>query len=120
MRREDISEYLRAIPDEEFLVILEQVFRAKQPNPEESPYNRNHYFRGIAESRLESTPGEPETWGPWSVEAVAYINRVVYPEGTGPDWGFCQFGTCTVCGTKARSNVKSGVCPICGGEVELS
>jgi hypothetical protein len=116
----ELIERLKSLPDAEFLAILQEVFRWRQPNAEENGYNRNHYFLGTASSLRESDDGEPERWASWSIEAVAYIDRDVYPEGAGPDWGYCQFGTCQSCQIHVRSNVKNGICPICGSNVYMS
>jgi hypothetical protein len=116
----ELIERLKSLPDAEFLAVLQEVFHRRQSNAEENDYNRNQYFLGTASSLRESDDGEPERWAPWSIEAVAYIDRDAYPEGVGPDWGFCQFATCQACQMPVRSNVKNGICPVCGSKVYMS
>jgi hypothetical protein len=115
-----LIDHLKSLPDAEFLATLQEVFRSRQPNPEERGYTRNQYFLGTATSVRESEEGEPEVWEPWSLAAVAYRDREEYRDGVGPDWGFCQFGTCETCQMPVRSNVKHGICPICGTKVSMT
>lgn len=113
-----ISRFLAALPDEQLLTVLQEVFKTKRPNPEEDEYSRNRFFLGTADSLLDDAT--PPAWGPWSIMAVAYPDRDVLAEGFGPDWGFCQSGTCGECGTNVRSNEKRGVCPICFNNVYMT
>lgn len=107
--------------DAELREILAEVCRSRRPNPEEDEYNRNCFFLGTASSLLENEPDKAERWGPCRLHAVAYVDHDEYPDDhPGPDWGFCQFGTCGGCGTDVRSNYKRGVCPICGTEVTMT
>ncbi len=119
MKRSELIRTLEHMPDEELLAILEQVFAKRQPNPESRAYNRNVFYLGTAASYLESEVNEPERWSDWEHVAVAYLDRDEYPQGKGPDYGFCQFATCS-CGTKLRSNVKKAICPICGAKNNLT
>ncbi len=118
MKRDEVTAYLVRVPMEELLAVLQEVFEARTPNPEEAAYNRNRFFLGTASSVLGSE--ERQDWGPWEIHAVAYIDRDEHPEGLGPDWGFCEFGTCESCGTHVRSNVKRGICPVCGDRVSMT
>ncbi len=119
-----VVELLTTLPDEDLLAVLQAVFKVKRPNPEEDAYNQNCYFLGSASRLLASEEGEPERWEPWEIEAVAYIDRAAYPnillDDNGPDYGFCQGGTCQSCGMTVRSNVKHGICPICGNKVYMT
>ena len=54
------------------------------------------------------------------VEAVASPDPSHYGESLGPDWGLCQFGVCGTCGVGARSNVKNGICAVCGATVFMT
>lgn len=117
--------FLGSIPDEEMLDLLRQVFARRTPNPEEAAYCRTRYFLGTASSMLddESDPeADPsvQQWGAWEIEAVAYPDPDHYGSAFGPDWGFCEGGTCLTCTTKVRSNVKYGLCPICGAKVFMT
>jgi rubrerythrin len=115
---------LRTIPDEDLLAILQAVFEVKRPNPEEDAYNQNCYFLGTASRLLASLEGESEHWKPWKIEAVAYIDHEAYPNtssgNNGPYYGFCEGGACQNCGMAMRSNVKHGICPICGNKVYMT
>ena len=110
-----VVEYLRSLPPEALVTVLQQVFATSLPFPLEKEFLRNRFFLGVASSRRER--GEPEKWGSWQVEAVAYPD----PEfpGRGPS-GLCNSSVCGECGVGVRSNDKSGVCPICGAVVGLS
>jgi hypothetical protein len=124
MTHEDVVNFLKQAPDGQLLAILEEVFKAKRPQPEEERFSRTRYFLGTADSQLESEEGESERWGKWQLGAVAYIDYEHYGGreewGYGPDYGFCQFGTCQGCGTRVRSNSKHGVCPVCALEVYMT
>jgi hypothetical protein len=117
-----IIEFLKQAPDEQILDILEEVFKNRRPNPEEDEHIRNKYFLGTASSTL-SDAGE---WEPWDIDAVAYPDREAYDlgatlgQGVGPDWGFCQSGTCLSCGISVRSNLKHGICPVCNEKVYMT
>lgn len=119
MNRQEVVEILRALPDEELLTVLQEVFEGRQPYPLEAAWHRSRFFLGIAGSQRESDEGKPERWAAWEIRAAAYVARDEYPEGNGPDWGFCQHGTCPDCGTEVSSNVKLGICPICGAAVGM-
>ena len=119
MNRENAIEYLQTLPVEEFVAVLQQVFQNRQPAPEEATYCRNCFFLGTAWSDLESEKDEPTRWGPWTIESVAYPNQE-FNVGLGPNYGLCQVGTCGACGIEVRSNVKQGLCPICGAEVYMT
>lgn len=109
--------------DEELIYVLQNVFAHKTPNAEEAEFNRNKYFLGTASSIMEDEQDDPAMpkWGPWQIEAVGYIDRDQYPgDDLGPDYGFCQFGTCSNCRTHVRSNVKHAICPICDNKVYLT
>ncbi len=63
----------------------------------------------------------PVEWEPWKFEAVAYVDPEHYGEGhLGPDWGFANEGKCESCGSWVRSNVKRGLCSICGSKVYMT
>jgi hypothetical protein len=115
-----LVEQLLRVPVEELVAVLRDVFDARQPWPEEAAYYRNRFFLGIASSELVSDEGEPERWGPWELDAVAYPDPAHYGGSPRPDWGLCQSGTCVGCGAGARSNVKNGVCAICGTAVYVT
>ena len=115
-----IADALKSLPDEQFLALLEEVFSSRRPNPEEDRFDQNRYFLGTSSRLLESDEGEPDKWGPWKFEAVAYLDRNHYPAGNGPNYGFCQFGACSTCGIRVRSNVKNAVCPICSTKVSMT
>lgn len=119
--RDKIVAYLSRCSDPELREILFAVFQNRKPNPEEDEYNKNCFFLGTASSLLESNQGEPAHWGTWRIEAVAYVNQEEYGKDVlGPEWGFCQFGSCQSCGMEVRSNLKHGVCPVCGSKVSMS
>jgi hypothetical protein len=120
VERHRIADALRSLPDEQLLAVLQEVFSFRRPNPEEDRFNQNRYFLGTSSRLLESGEGEPDKWGSWKFEAVAYIDRNHYPAGNGPDYGLCQFGACSTCGIRVRSNVKNGVCPICSTKVSMT
>jgi len=52
-------------------------------------------------------------WSDWRKEAIGYLDKVEYPEGLGPNHGFCQYGICDSCKTEIKSNVKHAICPVC-------
>src|SRR5665213_1112889 len=106
-----VTNYLRELPVERLAAILQVVFQAKQPFPEEARFCRNRFYLGTATSDLESEEKEPERWSPWVLKAVASVDQ------EGPDWGLCQSGSCGICGTEVRSNIKNAICPICVGDV---
>jgi hypothetical protein len=119
--RDKIVEYLSRCSDSELREILLAIFQTRKPNPEEDKYSKNCFFLGTASSLLESSDEETEHWGNWKIEAVAYVDREEYGEdGLGADWGFCQFGECQFCEISVRSNLKHGVCPVCGSKVSMS
>lgn len=120
MNRQKVIEYLRQSPVEELVAVLQAVFKDRQPAPEEESFCRNRFFLGTAWSELESDEGQPHRWGPWDVDAVAYPDPDEYGESLGPDYGLCQSGTCTGCGFEVRSNVKRGLCAICGAGVNMT
>jgi len=121
MQQDEVVEFLKNLADEQLLAILQKVFTTKRPNQEEDRYNKNRFFLGTASSLLESEHDQPERWGDWNLEAVAYPDPAHYgPDGLGPDWGFCEGGTCDVCHTQVRSNVKHGICPICHSKVYMT
>ena len=115
-----IVDLLRMLPDEHLLAVLHEVFTTRQPNPEEQAYNQNCYFLGTASRSRADAPEHAVVWEPWEIQAVAYLDRDTYTATYGPTWGFCQFGVCTACGTTVRSNVKRGICPICGAKVSMT
>jgi hypothetical protein len=122
--RDKIIGYLSQCSNLELRELLFAVFQTRRPNPEEDEYNKNCFFLGTASSLLESSEGEPEHWGDWKIEAIAYVDREEPGEsaedGLEPDWGFCQFGKCQSCAMAVRSNLKHGICPICGSKVSMS
>jgi hypothetical protein len=120
MDRDAVGDYLSELPVEELVAVLRKVFETRQPMPEEASFCRNRFFLGIAWSELLSDRGEPETWAPWRVEAVAYPDPSEYGESLGPDYGLCQEGTCATCSVAVRSNVKHGLCPVCNSSVYMS
>jgi hypothetical protein len=120
MDRHQLTQHLLALSDADLLNVLEQVFQHRRPNPEEDHFNHNCYFLGTASQMLTSESDEPEIWGKWEHEAVAYKNRTAYPDTFEPNEGFCQFGTCQQCSTAVRSYVKKAICPICGTPVYLT
>lgn len=108
-----IVDSLVSLPCEELLEILGRVFATQHPNPEEDEYHPNRYFLGTS-----TQVSDPATTRPvWEVQAVAYPPSSA---GLGPDWGFCQFGQCRGCGSLVRSNVKRGICSVCGTDVEMT
>lgn len=119
--RDKVVEYLSQCSDPELREILFAIFQTRRPNPEEDKYNKNCFFLGTASSLLESSDEEAEPWDTWKIEAVAYVDEEEYGEDVlGTDWGFCQFGECQFCGISVRSNLKHGVCPVCGSKVSMS
>lgn len=120
MERKELAEELRRLPVEGLVAVLRDVFATRGPFPEEAAFCRNTFFLGAASSDLESGDGEPERWGPWKIEAVAPPDPSHHGDSLGPDWGLCQSGGCGACGVKARSNVKNGLCAVCGATVNLT
>ena len=120
MNDDDAVQYLSNLPDERLVDVLRRVFVVKQPAPEESAFCRNRFYLATAWSYLESDEGEPQRWGPWQFQAVAYVDPAEWGESLGPDYGLCQEGSCGTCGTRVRSNVKQGLCPICGARVYMT
>jgi len=120
MDRKQISEYLRQLPVEELVAVLRDVFETRCPFPEEAAFCRSRFFLGVACSDLESDENENERWGRWRWDAVAYPNIAKWGDSLGPDYGLCQYGNCAGCGLTVRSNVKDGVCPICGVAVYMT
>jgi hypothetical protein len=120
MNDEDAIQYLNTLPDERLVAILRRVFAVKQPASQEAAYCRNRFYLGTAWSDLESGESEPQRWGPWELEAVAYVDAFEQGDDLGPDYGLCQSGSCLACGTRVRSNVKHGLCPICDGQVYMT
>ncbi len=120
MNDEQIAEFLSGLPVERLVSILRTVFDVTHPAPAEAAHCRSRFFLGAAWSHLDSDNGEPDRWGPWELEAVAYVDPAEYGDGLGPDYGLCQEGTCQVCGTRVRSNVKHGLCSICGGPAHMT
>ncbi|MEW4571149.1 hypothetical protein AB1L88_25035 [Tautonia sp. JC769] len=120
MDRRELAEELRRLPVEELVAVLRDVFEARCPFPEESAFCRSRFFLGVASSDLESDGGEPERWGPWRIEAVASPDPSHYGGSLGPGWGLCQSGGCGACGVGARSNVKNGICAVCGAAVFMT
>lgn len=119
VERQQLVEHLSRLPIEELVAVLRELFNIRIPNPEETSFNHSRFFLGIASSLLESDDGGSEQWGPWELAAVAYPDPAHYT-GLGPDWGLCQFGGCMVCGVEARSNVKNGLCSVCGASVYMT
>ena len=74
MNDDDAIQYLSNLPDERLVAILQRVFAVKRPAPEEAVYCRNRFYLGTAWSDLESDEGEPQRWGPWELDAVAYVD----------------------------------------------
>jgi hypothetical protein len=124
MNDDDAVDYLCDLPEERFVDVLRRVFETRRPSPEDQAhgYCRNHYVLGTAWSERESADGEPERWGRWEVQFVAYVDRAAHGEdfGLGPDWGLCQAGRCPACGAAVLSNVKRGRCPVCDGPVYMT
>ena len=122
MDRDEVVDYLTGLPTEQFVDVLRRVFARKQPAPEESAYCRNKYYLGTASSdQLESdNDEEPPRWGPWEHDVVAYPDPQAWGDSLGPDYGLAQVGSCGTCGVRVRSNVKQGLCPICGGKVYMT
>ena len=120
MERQRLSEQLARLPVEELVAVLRDVFAARLPFPEEAAFCRSRFYLGTAHSDLLSDPGAAEAWGPWQTDAVAYPNPAEWGDSLGPDYGLCQAGTCMGCGTAVRSNVKGGVCPVCGAAVWMT
>lgn len=120
MERRQLVGELRELPVEELVAVLREVFDGRSPSPGEAAFCRNRFFLGIASSDLESEEGEPARWGEWKIEAVASPDPAHYGGHPGPDYGLCQSGKCTVCRVAARSNVKNGLCAICGAPVYMT
>jgi hypothetical protein len=120
VERQELAEHLRRLPVEELVSVLQDVFASRLPFPNETAFCRNRFFLGVASSDLESDKGEPESWGPWTIEAVAYPDPAHYGDTLGPDWGLCQSGACCNCDVRACSNVKNGICAICGATVYMT
>lgn len=114
MNNDELANHLCQKQDEELLEILKQVFRQRFPYPMESSYLRNHFFLGIASSLFEQ-----ETWSQWKITAIAYVDMETYPKG-GQGPGFCQFGSCSNCGTAIASSAKTAICSICEQKNSLS
>lgn len=120
MDRQRIAECLLQLKDEELVAVFRNVFSDRLPSPEEAGHCRNRFFLGTAWSYRQSDEDEPERWGPWQIDAVAYPNPTVWGDSLGPNYGLCQAGTCGGCGLTVRSNVKEGICPICGDAVYMT
>ena len=115
----EVVDYLRQLPIEHLVAVLRQVFDARQPVGA-TKVDRERFFLGTASSGLVSQEGEPERWGPWHIEAVAYPDPAHYGQQLGPDYGLAQEGSCASCQITVRSNVKNALCPICGAKVHLT
>jgi hypothetical protein len=87
MEHRRLVERLRRLPIAELVAVLGEVFDTRRPSPEDSAFCRNRFFLGIASSDLESDGCEPERWGPWEIEAVAYPDPAHYGGGLGPESG---------------------------------
>ncbi|MEO6811800.1 MAG: hypothetical protein ABI353_22050 [Isosphaeraceae bacterium] len=120
MERRQLVESLSRLPVEELAAVLREVFDGSLPWPKEQSFCRNRFFLGVASSDLESDEDQAERWGRWKLEAVASPDPTHYGTQTGPDWGLCQSGECGVCGVGARSNVKHGLCAVCGADVSMT
>jgi hypothetical protein len=118
-REDELVERLLAASDGELREVLRQVFERRMPYPEEAAYHRSRFFLGVVSSELESEPEAPERWGAYQLRAVAYADRDTYGDDPGPD-GWAQRGTCEACGTSVCSNLRQGVCPVCGAAVRMS
>ncbi|MBW3636380.1 MAG: hypothetical protein KY445_07940 [Armatimonadetes bacterium] len=117
----ELAKQLAQLGDLELREVLFEVFQTRRPNPEEDKYSYNRFFLGTAAISDETRLGEPAAQkGRAEISAVAYIDRELCPETLGPDWGFCQFGTCSACKTTVRSNYKNGICPVCGAKVGMT
>lgn len=104
---EQLSAKLQSLSDEELVAVIQDAL-ARRPAG-----NDGHLFLGIASED-----------GDWQVEALAKPEVEHYAPSrpsevfVGPT-GFGQEGTCT-CGFKVRSNMKHGVCSICGNPVSMT
>lgn len=120
MDSDQLIDRLKELPVEELIAVLRAVFEDPKPWLEQTSYYRSRFFLGTASAELESDEGEPERWGPWEIHAVAYPDPIHNGDGLGPTWGLCQEGPCSVCGVRARSNVKHGICSVCGASVGMT
>lgn len=110
--------FLAGLPPAELVRVMQRVFAASVPFPSEEKHCRSKWFLGIAHSWRASEPGEPLEWEPWQIEAAAYNppgspggpHDLAQSSGGGPCCG----------GISHRSNLKRGVCPICGREVGMT
>jgi hypothetical protein len=120
MKDEDCIEYLSNLPVERLVAVFRQVLAVKVPAPEEAAFCRSRFYLGAAWSSFESDDGASQRWGSWELDAVAYVDSREYGDEFGPNDGLCQEGSCQSCGTRVRSNVKHGICPICEGPAYMT
>lgn len=111
--------YLRSLPPAQLVRVLQQVFAGSVPFTGEGAWCRSRWFLGIAHAYRESDPDEPVRWEPWRIEVAAYHLPDLSPGGP-DDLGQSSGGGGCCGGISHRSNVKLGVCPICGGEVGMT
>lgn len=110
--------YLQSLPPAELVRVMRQVFATNVPFPSEAAFCRSRWFLGIAHAWRCSQPGAPVEWEPWQIEVAAY-NPPDSLGGPG-DLGQSSGGGGCCGGISHRSNLKRGMCPICGREVGLT
>ncbi|HEX4613507.1 MAG TPA: hypothetical protein VH092_35320 [Urbifossiella sp.] len=112
--------FLQGLPPAELVRVMQQVFAATIPFPGEATFCRSKWFLGIAHSfRRPSDMGELEEWEPWQIEVAAYHRPGDHPGGPN-DLGQSSGGGECCGGISHRSNIKSGVCAICGRDVGMT
>jgi hypothetical protein len=120
----EISTELSALSDEELVAVFQEAFSGR-PKTTAEPWIRSmHYFVGITYQYDESDDGLPPQWSSWKISVIAKPDPAEYQNDSaelfvGADWGFCQEAECS-CGYHVRSNMKCGVCQICGKNVAMT
>ena len=122
---QEISAELSSLTDEELVAVLQNIFAGRQKAVPDPSIRSQHYFVGIAYQLDENDEvGQPPQWSNWKISVVAKPDPTDYaPDATGlfvgADWGFCQEAECS-CGYHVRSNMKRGICQICGRNVWMT
>lgn len=111
-----VIEYLEKCTKKDLRYILQQVFKTRSIKTE---HEERSFFLGEAFKDFLNEPGEPK----WEFAAVAYVDTDQYAEGTRGlegDYIFFQHGKCDTCGIWVVSDLKGGICPVCGSKVALT
>jgi hypothetical protein len=121
----EIAAELRDLPDEELATVFHLAVADRKLT--EYPWLRGqHYVMALAYQADESDDEATERWGQWQLAMITrpdpdHYSRAISGELIlGEDLGFCQEGTCIECGADCCSNLKHGICPICGAKVFMT